>query len=131
MDGTGKTLLVTGSRSITDARVVDFVLSQVVPDVGATRLMHGTAAGVDTLADAWATARGMPVERVPATFGRFLERDGIMVERADVVVGIWDGHSYGTQYTMDYAAACHKLYPVVWLEAHVLEELDGNAPRST
>src|SRR6185295_25718 len=98
------TLLVTGSRSIGDAALVFSVLDALplVPTV----VMHGGAAGVDTLAGKWAKAKGYRVEVVrppkPARPGDYVRRDYKMVDAADQVVAIWDGHSPGTRHTFEY-----------------------------
>lgn len=127
----GVVLLVTGSRSIEDPWIVDYVLQQVVPAERATCIMHGGAAGVDTLADAWARQQGLPVVVVPGQRGAYLARDKAMVERADRVVAIWDGHSRGTQYTADTAAGYGKLASL-WRAQDVREELyGGDGPGAT
>jgi hypothetical protein len=126
-------LLVTGSRSITDEALVVYALEQTLHDLGGTvaRLIHGGAAGVDTLAGKWAERRGIPTSVVRPHFdqGRgnraYLERDAAMVDMATHVVAIWDGQSRGTQYTFEYARTKGNLIEPIWLEAHLREELFG------
>lgn len=136
-----RTLLVTGSRSITNSRVVTYVLTQILEDLGgaagALTLLHGGAAGVDLLADEWARGRHLPTRCLRPdfvtypyrTFGSkaYLIRDRAMVDQADLVVAIWDGVSTGTKYTLEYAGEKGRLHSV-WLLADILEELDGGAP---
>jgi len=127
-------LLVTGSRTITDPRIVAYALCQVVHDLGpVAQLVHGGAKGVDQLAGIWAWERGIPVLPVPPDFRRwpassrlaYLKRDELMVdEYATHVTAIWDGASSGTRYTFEYARQKGKLHSI-WREEHVREELDG------
>lgn len=130
-----KVLLVTGSRSITSTRVVDYVLCQVEHDLGGIDvLLHGGAIGVDLVADEWARGRRIPVQSMAAdlatlpykTHGSraYVERDRAMVDRALHVVAIWDGTSTGTKQTLEHARAKGKLHSV-WPLREVLEEI-GN-----
>ena len=118
-----RVLLVTGSRTIHQAAVVNAVLDQVVDAIRPTCLMHGGARGVDQLAGAWATARGLAVRVVRpdlvqwpvAAFGpgkAYVMRDLAMVIEAHVVVGIWDGTSKGTRHTVKEAKRLNKLHGV-------------------
>lgn len=115
-------VLVTGSRTITSSRIVaDFMERRIaalpVP-MSTIELLHGGAAGVDTLAGAWATAHGIPVriERPDfvtfprARFGNkaYAMRDLNMVYQADHVLALWDGKSPGTKLTADAARRLHK-----------------------
>lgn len=133
---TSTSLLVTGSRSITDMRVVAHVLTQVVDGLLAfehhlsvTDLWHGGAEGVDELAGAWAHARseGIRVHVVhPATDERdeYLRRDRMLVDLADHCVAIWDGESRGTKYTFTRAKAKGKLLTgQPFILAHAREEM--------
>lgn len=112
-------LLVTGSRSITDGALVHRFLDSVAGDLRPTVILHGGAAGVDTLAGLWAMRRGIAVEVHPPDFVAFpyrthrgkayLERDKAMVTKADKVVAIWDGESRGTAATLEEALRQGKL----------------------
>ena len=115
-------LLVTGSRSIMDARIVTYALEQTLQEFDISLLYHGGAKGVDTLAGSWATAHGIPIHMEPGRRGQYLRRDRLLVDRADRVVAIWDGASPGTYYTMKYAQERGKLH-YCWLERHVKEEM--------
>ena len=95
---------VIGSRGI---RSVD--LSTYIP-AEATELISGGATGVDALAEAYARSHGIPIRVLRpdyALYGRKapLVRNRQIVECADLVVAVWDGHSTGTTYTVDYANA--------------------------
>lgn len=112
----GVSLLVTGSRSIKDPAVVFARLDAFVsgnPELRVTRLIHGGAVGVDTLAGQWAAARDIMVTVVRPDFKQwpvstyrwkaYTVRDYQMVDMCDQVVAIWDGKSSGTRLTFEYA----------------------------
>ena len=117
----GKKLLITGSRSITDKKLVFDALDKLEgkPSV----LIHGGATGVDTLAGEWAKSKGIEVnvvrpdwKKFPITqyrFKAYAMRDRLMVDTSDVVVAIWDGVSSGTQLTFTYADTKGKLSHVI------------------
>jgi hypothetical protein len=58
-------VLVCGGRFYADYGFVGKVLAQVHQALGITLLIHGGASGVDSLADAWADAQGIPVQVFP------------------------------------------------------------------
>lgn len=122
-------LLVTGSRSIVNKRIVIYALEQVLHDLGNVKeLVHGGASGVDTLAGEWAKTRNINVRVVSRKDKQtYTERDYAMVDLATHVAAIWDGESSGTRLTSEYASKCSKLLQPVWLEAHIIEELFGSA----
>ncbi len=126
---TGKILLVTGSRTIVDRDAVFAALDALgeLPSM----LVHGGALGVDSLAGRWAKSHNIPVKIVKVNFREFpvrtfgwkgyLERDKDMVRMADAVVGIWDGSSTGTKYTIDFARTEGKLHSVVTLQVRKID----------
>lgn len=115
-------LLVTGSRSIKTKAVVEAFLDKFIQHTPVRLLIHGGAPGVDTLAGQWAKSRGIPVKVVRPDFktypvNRFkwkayTVRDYAMVDMADKVVAIWDGHSGGTRKTFEYAELKQKLLTI-------------------
>ncbi len=120
---------ITGSRSITNPRVIAYVMGQTLEEFSTIdELHHGNAIGVDRLAAVWAADRG-GIKLVPhhATAGHYLERDRKVVDTVDLVVAIWDGSSKGTKYTMDYARRKGKLH-AVWNLSEVEEELGTHIP---
>ena len=97
-----KKVAVIGSRGITHAD-----LSKFIPE-DATVILSGGARGVDQLAEAYAKERGLELEVLLPDYELFgksapLIRDRQIVEKADLVVAIWDGSSPGTRYTIEYA----------------------------
>ena len=67
-------LLITGGRDYSDAETLystlDEILAQVKDRDQGLRIVHGGAKGADSLADQWATERGVYVTRVPADWNR-------------------------------------------------------------
>lgn len=57
---------VTGGRDFRDAQTVHIVLTVVYRKVSIDLLIEGGGPGADTLCRQWATARGIPVETIPA-----------------------------------------------------------------
>ena len=93
---------VIGARGIDGAD-----LSRDIPKE-ATMLISGGAMGVDTLAEAYASEKGLPIQVIKPRYDLFgkkapLLRNRQIVECADLVIAIWDGESTGTAYTIDYA----------------------------
>jgi hypothetical protein len=94
-------VLVTGGRAFADAPFVWSVLDRVHAAGPVTVLVHGGARGVDSMAGAWAAARGIAEERHPADWGahgRFasLIRNAAMVAtRPDLVVVFPGGRGTG------------------------------------
>lgn len=90
-------LIVAGSWTIRDADVVAAAIaaSAWVP----TSVLHGESPGVDRLADAWARARGLPVEAFPPaddTVEAKHARNAQMAARGEALVAVWDPASADT-----------------------------------
>lgn len=116
---TNITLGVSGSRSIKDPSIVNYVLGWVLKRLEAhaqtvTAVVHGGADGVDTLADHFFTLRGLKPEILRPDYKAFprrvapLKRDEEVVKKVDILVAIWDGESRGTKYTFEFAAKQNK-----------------------
>ncbi len=93
---------VVGSRSITGVDINRYI----PPD--ASLIISGGATGVDQIAEQYADERGIKKLIIRPDYELYGEsapliRDRIIVERADLVVAIWDGVSSGTAYTINYA----------------------------
>jgi hypothetical protein len=58
-------VLVCGGRFYANFEFVGKTLTQVHQVLGITLLIHGGASGVDSLANAWADERGIPVQVFP------------------------------------------------------------------
>lgn len=110
-------VVVTGGRDYADAAFVDTVLGTLLRWRGIGRLAHGSARGLDALADQWARGLGnIPVQPYRAdwdTFGRragpMLNRAMLDAERPDVVIAFPGGR--GTADCV--AAALERRIPVL------------------
>ena len=106
------TVIVAGSRTITDPATVDAAIRQSGFQV--TQLLSGTARGVDTIGEQWARARGVDVLRFPANWQRFgraagyrrnaqLAQHAAAAAEGGALVAVWDGVSRGTRHMIDLA----------------------------
>ena len=99
---------IVGSRHFPDLeRVESFV--DGLP--AGTRLVTGSASGVDAAASRAARRRGMAVQVIGAGFeeardrGAAEARNQRLVDQCDLLVAFWDGESNGTRATVDRALA--------------------------
>lgn len=100
-------LLVVGSRSITDFDVSPYISSDV------DTIISGGACGIDRLAEQYADLHRLSKLIIRPRYDLYgraapLKRNEQMVNMADALLIIWDGHSKGTQYTMQYAKKKNK-----------------------
>lgn len=102
--------IVAGSRTIIDIKHVTVAvgLAEEVANITITEVVSGTAQGVDQLGELLATARGVPIKRFPAQWGRYgrgagYRRNAQMAHYADALIAIWDGQSRGTKHMIDLA----------------------------
>ncbi len=74
-----------------------------------TRLVTGSASGVDAAATRAARGRGLAVQVVPASFEEARDpqaaaaRNQRLIDQCDVLVAFWDGASSGTRSTVERA----------------------------
>ena len=95
-------LMVVGSRSITDFDLSPYISEKV------DTIISGGASGVDRLAEVYADGHRLSKYIFRPRYGLYgrcapLKRNEEMVDMADAVLVIWDGHSKGTDYTIKYA----------------------------
>ena len=105
-------LLIAGSRGLDR-----FDLSGHVPPETEV-IISGGAKGIDTVAEKYADDHGIEkliIRPSYELYGRAapIKRNEEMVDLADAVLIIWDGHSRGTKYTADYAAKKNKNVKIV------------------
>ena len=90
---------VIGSRSITS-----YPLDEVIP-ADTEEIISGGARGIDTLAREYAQAHGIPCTEIRPDYARYgkgapLRRNLEIIEKADLVIALWDGNSSGTAHTI-------------------------------
>lgn len=117
---------VIGSRGL-DVKMVDYI-----PE-NADMIISGGAHGIDTLAEEYADAHGIPKVIFKPNYKRYGRaathvRNRKIVKMADMVVAIWDGKSRGTKSTIEYAQKQKK--PVcIYIEKKAIEApKSGSAP---
>ena len=100
-------VIVAGSRSATRADV--FAALQQCSWIGfASAFVSGTARGADKFGEEWAEEHGVPIVPLAAEWEKHGRRAGPlrnqeMVNSAEGLVAIWDGHSPGTRSVIDFA----------------------------
>ena len=107
-------LLIISSRSITD-----FDLSPYIPSDVDT-IISGGANGIDTLAEKYADTHRISKHIIRPRYDLYglsapLKRNEQMVDIADAVLIVWDGHSKGTRYTLNYSKKTKK--PITLVQA--------------
>lgn len=107
-------LLIVGSRSVTDFDLTPYISAEI------DTIISGGAEGVDSLAENYADMKRISKFILRPRYDLYgraapLKRNEIMVEMADAVLVIWDGHSKGTQYTLRYARKMNKPVTLVQL----------------
>ena len=107
-------LLIVGSRSITDFDFSPYIPKEV--DV----IISGGANGIDRLAEQYADLHRLSKYILRPRYDIYgraapLKRNEQMVDLADAVLVIWDGHSKGTQYTMKYTKKTDKPLTIIQL----------------
>jgi len=99
-------VIVAGSRGLTHPAFVEAAIK--ASGFVITTVLSGTARGIDRLGEAWATERGIPVERYPADWDEHGKAAGMlrnreMIAKADALIAIWDGVSRGTDDCIRHA----------------------------
>lgn len=100
--------IIAGSRDGVTADDVANALMIPDRDWDITKVVSGTARGVDTFGEEWAARWNVPVIRMPANWDEHGKSAGYirnmeMAAYADALVAIWDGKSKGTKHMIDCA----------------------------
>ena len=66
-----KRALICGSRDFDDVFLLTDILDKLDETMAFDVIIEGEAAGVDSMARSWAEARGLPVEKYPADWGKY------------------------------------------------------------
>lgn len=83
-----------------------------------TCIVSGGARGADTLAERYASERGIKMLVIKPDWDRHGKSAGLIrnrdiIAQADVVIAFWDGDSPGTKYAIDYSKKLGKKLYVV------------------
>ncbi len=105
-------LLIIGSRSIKNLDLSPYISSEV------DTVISGGARGIDLLAEQYADLHRLSKFILRPRYDLYgraapLKRNEQMVDIADAVLVIWDGHSNGTQFTIKYAQKMNKPITVI------------------
>jgi uncharacterized phage-like protein YoqJ len=117
-------LLIAGSRSISNYFLVMGAVDQCVDLSEVEEIVHGGAAGVDSMAIEVAGELGVTGKVFPADWEQFGKaaghiRNREMAEYADVLVAVWDGESPGTRNMIKHMQKMGKpTYVVTIKEVH-------------
>ena len=110
---------VVGSRSWYERRYWWYVqhrLARLFKDMKVTELVSGGAGGIDSLAEEYATLRGIPLRVLKPDWKKGKragpERNSLIVESCDLLVAFWDGESRGTLDSIRKAEKADKLLAV-------------------
>jgi hypothetical protein len=98
--------IIAGTRTITEMRFLKEALAHSGWQI--TEVVCGKARGVDTLGEAWAKDKGIPVRYFPADWSGLGKRAGFvrnaqMAEYAEALVLVWDGCSRGSASMLELA----------------------------
>ena len=103
-------IVVGGSRDFSDHTLLCEFLDSVLDgtDASDVTLLSGGCRGADTLAEKYASERGITIERHLPEWDKYGRAAGVhrnceMVDEADAVVAFWDGTSRGTKSLIEYA----------------------------
>lgn len=102
-------LLVAGSRSINQYKEVERALLQKgIDSEWDGKVITGDARGVDACTAEYARRQDLDYEIFEAGWEEHgdkaeLKRNVKMVQQADKLIAIWDGHSNGTRHTIEKA----------------------------
>lgn len=98
--------IIAGSRTITDWTALAAAIEACPWEI--TAVVSGGASGVDRLGEEFADETELPLEVYPARWdahgssaGRL--RNELMLGKANHVLAVWDGQSYGTRHMINIA----------------------------
>jgi len=98
--------IIAGSRNIISFKIVKQVIED--SEFVITKVVSGTARGVDRLGEEYAYNNNVPIKRFKPDWKTQGKRAGIlrnidMGNYADALIALWDGKSKGTKHMVDYA----------------------------
>lgn len=103
-------ILVCGSRHFYDWRLLENILYELNKEEPIKCIIHGGAAGTDSLAGQYAKYQYHEVEVYPADWGKYGKAAGPIRNKQmldegkpDLVIAFWDGKSPGTRNMIEQA----------------------------
>lgn len=97
---------VIGSRTFNNYDILFHVLEKHY----IYKIISGGAKGADTLAERYATEKGIPFEWFPPDYEKYgkkapFVRNKEIVRGSDVIIAFWDMVSTGTKHSIDFATS--------------------------
>jgi hypothetical protein len=98
--------IIAGSREIKNFEIISKAIEESGFEI--TEVVSGTARGVDTQGEAWASYHGVPIRRFRPEWDKYGQRAGFvrneeMAKYADALVAVWDTKSRGTLHMINTA----------------------------
>lgn len=98
--------IIAGPRSINDISIVEKAIA--ASGFTITKVVSGTAKGVDKLGERWAIKNDILVELMPADWDKYgksagYKRNLAMAEVSEALIAIWDGQSSGAKHMINIA----------------------------
>ena len=114
-------LLIIGSRCFEH-----FDLAEYIPE-NVELIISGGAKGIDSIAEKLADEHNISKLIIRPNYKLYgkaapLKRNEQMIDIADEILVIWDGHSKGTKYSINYAKKYNKPLKVIT----IAEKTDGS-----
>ncbi len=100
-------VIIAGSRDLIDPyRGIEHAVFQSGFTI--TEIVSGGARGVDTSAEEYAQAEGIPIIVIKADWDKYgksagYKRNVEMANISDALIAVWDGESKGTKHMIDIA----------------------------
>lgn len=113
-----KKIMVCGSRTINDEKLIFSKLDDILIDYPNMVLISGNAKGVDSIGEKWAKSHDIQIELYKPDWQKYgraagIIRNKVMVENSDFVVIFWDGVSKGTKSDIDFCKKLNKSFLLV------------------
>ena len=116
MDRKSMILGIAGSRELTthNTKFVKKTLEKFFSEKSISKIIHGGARGVDTIAHSLGCKLKYKIEVIrpldPSVKWHYIARNKKIVDKADLMLIFWDGKSPGSQSVITYCKAIGKSY---------------------
>lgn len=129
-------IAIIGSRSLNVEDIRDFIFDLLTK--GKDRIsciVSGGAEGPDRFAEEWIYATGGKYVLFRPEYSKYgkgatFKRNDLIIEASDVVLGLWDGKSKGSKYTIDRAIEKGKKVVVYRFDINTEHDEDGNSVKT-